>query len=72
VTTFKLLYGGTGAKSQMARIIYAPAGEGFGHASRMHLIARRFLDAGHEVMFASSHRGPGVRRGQLLQDAAEA
>jgi len=41
----------------MARIIYAAAGEGFGHASRVHLIAQRFLDAGHEVMFASSHRG---------------
>jgi uncharacterized protein (TIGR00661 family) len=41
----------------MARIIYAVAGEGFGHASRVHLIAQRFLDAGHEVMFVSSHRG---------------
>lgn len=41
----------------MARIIYAAAGEGFGHASRVHLIAQRFLDAGHEVLFASSHRG---------------
>jgi len=41
----------------MARIIYAVAGEGFGHASRVHLIAQRFLDAGHEVLFASSHRG---------------
>jgi uncharacterized protein (TIGR00661 family) len=41
----------------MARIIYAVAGEGFGHASRVHLIAQRFLDAGHDVLFASSHRG---------------
>ena len=41
----------------MARIIYAAAGEGYGHASRVHLIAQRFLDAGHEVLFASSHRG---------------
>jgi len=41
----------------MARIIYAAAGEGFGHASRVHLIAQRFLDAGHDVLFASSHRG---------------
>jgi len=40
----------------MARIIYAVAGEGFGHASRAHLIGQRFLDAGHEVMFVSSHR----------------
>lgn len=41
----------------MARIIYAACGEGFGHASRVHLIAQRFLDAGHDVLFASSHRG---------------
>ncbi|MBN1508876.1 MAG: hypothetical protein JW955_18660 [Sedimentisphaerales bacterium] len=41
----------------MARIIYAAAGEGFGHASRVHLIAQRFLDAGHDVLFVSSHRG---------------
>ncbi len=40
----------------MARIIYAVAGEGFGHASRAHLIGQRFLDAGHEVMFVASHR----------------
>jgi uncharacterized protein (TIGR00661 family) len=41
----------------MARIIYAVAGEGFGHASRVHLIAQRFLDAGQDVLFVSSHRG---------------
>jgi uncharacterized protein (TIGR00661 family) len=40
----------------MARIIYAVAGEGFGHASRAHLIGQRFLDAGHEVMVLASHR----------------
>jgi len=40
----------------MARIIYAVAGEGFGHASRAHLVGQRFLDAGHEVIFATSHR----------------
>jgi uncharacterized protein (TIGR00661 family) len=40
----------------MARIIYAVAGEGFGHASRAHLVGQRFLDAGHEVMFVASHR----------------
>lgn len=54
----------------MARIIYAVAGEGFGHASRAHLIGQRFLDAGHDVIFATSHRallylrehfGPRVR-----------
>lgn len=41
----------------MARIIYAVCGEGFGHASRAHLVGQRFLDAGHDVMFVSSHRG---------------
>ena len=40
----------------MARIIYAVCGEGFGHASRAHLIGQRFLDAGHEVVFAASQR----------------
>ncbi len=40
----------------MAKIIYAVAGEGFGHASRAHLIGQRFLDAGHEVLFAASLR----------------
>ncbi len=40
----------------MARIIYAVAGEGFGHASRAHLIGQRLLDAGHDVLFATSHR----------------
>ncbi len=43
-------------KERMARIIYAVAGEGFGHASRAHLIGQRFLDAGHDVVFATSHR----------------
>ena len=40
----------------MARIIYAVAGEGFGHASRAHLVGQRFLDAGHEVLFVASNR----------------
>ncbi|HSV98569.1 MAG TPA: glycosyltransferase family protein [Sedimentisphaerales bacterium] len=40
----------------MARIIYAVAGEGYGHASRAHLIGQRLLDAGHDVIFATSHR----------------
>jgi len=40
----------------MARIIYAMAGEGFGHASRAHFIGQRFLDAGHDVLFAASLR----------------
>lgn len=40
----------------MARIIYAVAGEGFGHSSRSHLIGRRFIDAGHELMFVGSQK----------------
>jgi uncharacterized protein (TIGR00661 family) len=40
----------------MAKIVYAVAGEGFGHASRAHLVGQRFLDAGHEVLFAASLR----------------
>ncbi len=52
-----LAFESVGVVYQMARIIYAACGEGFGHASRVHLIAQRFLDAGHEVLFVSSHRG---------------
>jgi len=40
----------------MARIIYAVAGEGFGHASRAHLIGQRLIDAGHDVMFVASQK----------------
>ncbi len=40
----------------MARVIYAVAGEGFGHSSRAHLVGQRLLDAGHEVMFVASHK----------------
>lgn len=54
----------------MARIIYAVAGEGYGHSSRAHLVGQRFLEAGHDVMFVASQKalrylrsiyGPGVR-----------
>ena len=54
----------------MARIIYAVAGEGYGHSSRAHLVGQRLLDAGHEVMFVASQKalrylrsiyGPQVR-----------
>jgi uncharacterized protein (TIGR00661 family) len=38
----------------VARIIYAVAGEGFGHSTRSHLIGQRFIDCGHDVMFAGS------------------
>lgn len=40
----------------MAKIVYAVAGEGFGHASRAHFVGQRFLDAGHDVLFAASLR----------------
>ena len=38
----------------MAKIIYAVAGEGFGHSTRSHLIGQRLIDAGHNVMFVGS------------------
>jgi uncharacterized protein (TIGR00661 family) len=38
----------------MARIIYAVAGEGFGHSSRAHLIGQRLIEAGNDVIFAAS------------------
>ena len=38
----------------MAKIIYAVAGEGFGHSTRSHLIGQRLIDAGHDVMFVGS------------------
>jgi uncharacterized protein (TIGR00661 family) len=40
----------------MARIIYAVAGEGYGHSSRAHLVGQRLIDAGHELIFVSSQR----------------
>ena len=40
----------------MAKIIYAVAGEGFGHSSRSQLIGQRFIDAGHDVMFVGSQK----------------
>ncbi len=40
----------------MARIIYAVAGEGFGHSSRSHIIGKRLIEAGHDVMFAGSNK----------------
>lgn len=38
----------------MAKILFGVAGEGFGHSSRSEIIGRRFMEAGHEVMFAAS------------------
>ncbi len=40
----------------MARIIYAVAGEGFGHSSRSHMIGQRLIRAGHDVMFVGSQK----------------
>ena len=40
----------------MARIIYAVAGEGFGHSSRSHLIGQRLIETGHNVMFVGSQK----------------
>ncbi|MHC4172193.1 MAG: glycosyltransferase family protein [Planctomycetota bacterium] len=40
----------------MAKIIYAVAGEGFGHSSRSHLIGQRLLNTGHDVMFVGSKK----------------
>jgi uncharacterized protein (TIGR00661 family) len=40
----------------MAKIIYAVAGEGYGHSSRAHLVGQRLLEAGHEVMFVASQK----------------
>ncbi|MDD5457943.1 MAG: glycosyltransferase family protein [Phycisphaerae bacterium] len=40
----------------MAKIVYAVAGEGFGHSSRSHLIGKRLIDAGHDVIFAGSNK----------------
>jgi uncharacterized protein (TIGR00661 family) len=40
----------------MAKIIYAVAGEGFGHSSRAHLIGQRLIEAGHDCLFAASQK----------------
>jgi len=40
----------------LVRIIYAVAGEGFGHSSRAHLIGQRLIDAGCDVIFAASQK----------------
>ena len=40
----------------MARIIYGVAGEGFGHSSRSHVIGKRLITQGHDVMFLASRK----------------
>jgi len=40
----------------MAKIIYAVAGEGFGHSSRSHLIGQRLIDSGHDCIFVGSQK----------------
>lgn len=41
----------------MARILYAVAGDGFGHATRAHSVAERLLARGHDVQLLTSHKG---------------
>lgn len=38
----------------MARILYAVNGDGLGHATRAHSVARALMDRGHEVRFLAS------------------
>lgn len=40
----------------MAKVVYAVAGEGFGHSSRSHIIGQRLIDSGHDVIFAASNK----------------
>lgn len=54
----------------MARIIYGVAGEGFGHSSRAHIIGKRLIDSGHEVMFAASNKSLAYLR-QYFGDAVK-
>ncbi|MFA5784793.1 MAG: glycosyltransferase family protein [Phycisphaerae bacterium] len=46
----------------MARIVYAVAGEGFGHSSRSQLIGQMLIEAGHDVIFAGSNKSLIYRR----------
>ena len=41
---------------KMAKIIYGVAGEDFVHSGHAHLIWRRLIDAGHDVIFAASEK----------------
>jgi uncharacterized protein (TIGR00661 family) len=52
----------------MAKIIYGVAGEGFGHSSRAQMIGKRLIDAGHNVIFAASHKSLSYLR-QYFGDA---
>ena len=55
----------------MARIVYAVAGEGFGHGTRSQMIGQRFIDAGHEVMFVSSNKALSYLRQHFGDDVKE-
>ncbi len=46
----------------MARILYAVAGDGLGHATRAHSVGAGLLDRGHDVLFISSMRGTAYLR----------
>lgn len=46
----------------MARIIYAVAGEGYGHATRTHSVGEALLARGHDVRFLTSMRTRGYLR----------
>lgn len=41
----------------MANIIYGVAGEGYGHSTRSQLVGQKLIDAGHNVIFATSQKG---------------
>ena len=51
----------------MAKIIYAVAGEGFGHSSRAHLIGQRLIDSGHELIFVGSKKSLAYLREHFRQ-----
>jgi len=40
----------------MAKILYAAAGDGYGHATRVHSVGAGLLERGHDVLFLTSHK----------------
>jgi uncharacterized protein (TIGR00661 family) len=40
----------------MAKILYAAAGDGYGHAVRAHAVGQGLLERGHDVQFISCHK----------------
>jgi uncharacterized protein (TIGR00661 family) len=55
----------------MAKIIYGVAGEGFGHSSRTHLIGQHLIEAGHEVLFATSGKSLSYLRKHFGEQVKE-